>query len=449
MYIPPNPVRYGKDMYPFTSQILHMHPDDLHGMQYRTVPKTGDRLSLLGFGAMRLPTKGRAIDEERATALIHAAFDAGVNYIDTAVPYHMGASEAFVGRVLAGKYRGQVKVATKLPPWTTHSRTDMDATLTAQCSRLQTRSIDYYLLHSLNREYWDKLLDLGVMDFLDTAEAGGRIQNAGFSFHGDLETFREIVDARDWTFCQIQYNILDEELQAGTEGLRYAAKNDLAVMVMEPLRGGMLANTVPPAAEACYNTAPVRRSPAAHALRWVMNHPEVTVVLSGMNDEGHLAENLHTARETLPNSLSPDEEAMMAGARDAWRQAMRVPCTGCGYCLPCPYGVNIPECFNLWNNHSLREQRRGTKTEYAIRLGGALGNVPGNAGLCQACGRCLTRCPQEIPIIDALRKIQQEYEGPLWGARRTIISHATGIGTRILAHRAHKGRETDNAGIND
>jgi len=419
-----------------------MHPDDLHGMQYRTVPKTGDRLSLLGFGAMRLPTKGHAIDEVRATALIHAAFDAGVNYIDTAVPYHMGASEAFVGRVLAGKYRGRVKVATKLPPWTTHSRTDMDATLTAQCSRLQTHSIDYYLLHSLNREYWDKLLALGVMDFLDTAEASGRIQNAGFSFHGDVETFREIVDARDWTFCQIQYNILDEEHQAGTEGLRYAAKNDLAVMVMEPLRGGMLANTVPPAAEACYNTAPVRRSPAAHALRWVMNHPEVTVVLSGMNDEGHLAENLQTARETLPNSLSPDEEAMMTGARDAWRQAMRVPCTGCGYCMPCPYGVNIPECFNLWNNHSLREQRRGTKTEYAARLGGALGDTHGNAGLCQACGRCMTHCPQQIPIIDALSEIQQTYEGPLWGVRRTIISHATGIATRIMAHRAHqkKGR---------
>ncbi|MDE4908293.1 aldo/keto reductase [Methanogenium marinum] len=407
-------------------------------MQYRTVPKTGDQLSILGFGAMRLPTKGRAIDEERATALIHAAFDGGVNYIDTAVPYHMGASEAFVGRVIDRKYRGKVKVATKLPPWTTHSRTDMDATLKAQCSRLQTHSIDYYLLHSLNRENWEKFLALGVMDFLDEAEASGRIQNAGFSFHGDLETFREIVDARDWKFCQIQYNILDEEHQAGTKGLRYAAKNDLAVMIMEPLRGGMLANAVPPKAEAWYRTATVKRSPAAHALRWVMNHPEVTVVLSGMNHEGHLRENLKIARDTLPGTLSPDEETMVAGARDAWRQAMRVPCTGCGYCMPCPYGVNIPECFNLWNNHSLREQRRGTKTEYAARLGGALGDAPGNAGLCQNCGRCLTHCPQEIPITDALREIQQEYEGPLWGARRAVISHAAGIGTRILAHRAHR-----------
>ncbi len=359
-------------------------------MQYRTVPKTGDRLSLLGGfgGAMRLPMKGgHAIDEERATVLIHAAFDAGVNYIDTAVPYHMGASEAFVGRALAGKYRERVKVATKLPPWTTHSRNDMDRTLSAQCSRLQTRSIDYYLLHSLDRNNWDTLLDLGgVMDFLDTAEATGRIKNAGFSFHGDPETFREIVDARDWTFCQIQYNILDEEHQAGTAGLRYAAKNDLAVVVMEPSGGGMLANAVPPAAEASYAAAVVQRSPAAHALRWVMNHPEVTVVLSGMNDEGHLAENLQTARETTPHILSPDEEIMMATARDAWRQAMQVPCTGCGYCMPCPYGVNIPECFNLWNNHSLRYRGGAPKSSMQSASEGRWGMLPETPGSARPAG---------------------------------------------------------------
>ncbi|WAI02359.1 aldo/keto reductase [Methanogenium organophilum] len=418
-----------------------MHSDEETAMQYRTVPKTGDRLSVLGFGAMRLPMKGRAIDEERATALIRAATVGGINYIDTAVPYHMGTSEAFVGRALAGKYREQVKVATKLPPWTTHSRADMDATLAAQCSRLKTHSIDYYLLHSLNRENWDKLLTLGVMNFLDEAEKSGRIKNAGFSFHGDPETFQEIVDARDWVFCQIQYNILDEEHQAGTRGLRYAAKNDLAVMVMEPLRGGMLANTVPPAAQACYDAAPVQRSPATHALRWVMNHPDVTVVLSGMSDEAQLIENLQTAREARPESLTPDEETMMRMARDAWRRAMQIPCTGCGYCMPCPYGVNIPECFNLWNNHSLREQKRGAKTEYAIRLGGGLGDSPGNAGLCRDCGRCKVRCPQQIPIPSALREMQHMYEGPFWGAKKVFISYAAGIATRILAHRAHQGRD--------
>lgn len=418
-----------------------MHPEEQPGMQYRTVPKTGDRLSVLGFGAMRLPLKGHAIDEERAKALIHAAIDGGVNYFDTAVPYHMGTSEAFIGRALSGKYRDMVKIATKLPPWTTHSRADMDATLLTQCSRLQTRFVDYYLLHSLNRENWEKLLSLGVMDFLDTAEASGRIINSGFSFHGDFDTFCEIVDARDWTFCQIQYNILDEEHQAGTRGLRYAAKNDLAVMVMEPLRGGMLANMVPPAAQACYNAAPVQRTSAAHALRWVMNHPEVTVVLSGMGEEGQLTENLRTAREALPGTLTPDEGKMIISARDAWRSAMRVPCTGCGYCMPCPYGVNIPECFNLWNNHSLREQHRGVKTEYTVRLGGGLGDAPGNAGLCRACGKCVTRCPQQIPVIEALREMQRTYEGPFWGAKKTVITHAAGIATRILAHRAQQGRE--------
>lgn len=221
-------------------------------MQYRQVPKNGDQLSALGFGAMRLATKRLNIDEERATRQIRDAIDNGVNYIDTAVPYHGGESERFLGRVLLGGYREKVKLATKLPPWSVKSRGDMDRILDIQLKKLQTDHIDYYLLHSLEAGHWKRLLELGVLEFLDSVKAAGKITNAGFSFHGDRKTFREIIDSYDWTFCQIQYNFLDEMNQAGTEGLHYAASKNIAVMVMEPLRGGMLAGKLPVDVEQVY-----------------------------------------------------------------------------------------------------------------------------------------------------------------------------------------------------
>jgi predicted aldo/keto reductase-like oxidoreductase len=232
-------------------------------MLYRTVPKTGDKLSILGFGCMRYPsTRTGGVDEERTIRQIRHAIDKGVNYLDTAPVYHMGRSEQVLGKALAGGYREKVRIATKLPHWSVFGREDMDRILNAQLRTLQTDHIDYYLLHSLSKSSFEKLLGLGVLEFLDTAKKDGRIKNAGFSFHGNTSAFREIVDAYDWEFCQIQYNYLDETSQAGTEGLGYAAAKGLAVIIMEPLRGGNLAGRVPETIRKIWDSAPVKRTPA-------------------------------------------------------------------------------------------------------------------------------------------------------------------------------------------
>ncbi|MDJ0783959.1 MAG: aldo/keto reductase [Desulfosarcinaceae bacterium] len=285
-------------------------------MRYRKMPKNGDELSILGFGAMRLPLReDRSIDEVRAIAQIRDAIDQGVNYVDTAWPYHGGQSEPLVGRALKEGYRQRVKIATKLPLWMIHTRADMDRYLNAQLKKLATDRIDYYLLHALDGVSWDRMAQLGVADFLDAALADGRIGNAGFSFHGLLEDFKRIVDAYDWTFCQIQYNILDRENQAGSEGLAYAAAKKLGVVVMEPLRGGNISlPEAPPAVAEIWQKAAIQRSPAEWALRWVWDHPDVTVVLSGMNEEAHIAENLAIADTARPKSLTPAEHALVAEA---------------------------------------------------------------------------------------------------------------------------------------
>jgi predicted aldo/keto reductase-like oxidoreductase len=380
-------------------------------MLYRKVPKTGDQLSILGFGYMRLPTKkGGGIDEERAIRQLRYAIDHGINYVDTAPAYHFGKSEKVLARALADGYREKVRVATKLPPWSVHSRLDMDRILDSQLATLHTNQIDYYLLHSLSKGTWEKMKTLGVCEFLTSAKNDGRIKNAGFSFHGDTASLKEIVDAYNWEFCQIQYNYLDENNQAGTEGLVYAAEKQLAVMIMEPIRGGNLAGQVPDEIKKIWDESPTKRSPAEWALRWVWNHPEVTVVLSGMNDEHHIDENLRVANEALPNSISPMELAIIARVRDTYQRLMKVSCTGCGYCMPCPAGVDIPGCFSLYNAHHLFPLDRSAKFHYLGRHGGLLSGVS-YAGLCKDCGKCEKICPQHLPIPVRLREVSKEMEG--------------------------------------
>jgi predicted aldo/keto reductase-like oxidoreductase len=380
-------------------------------MLYRKVPKTGDQLSILGFGYMRLPTKkGGGIDEERAIRQLRHAIDNGVNYVDTAPAYHLGKSEKVLARALADGYREKVRIATKLPPWSVHSRQDMNRILDSQLAILHTDHIDYYLLHSLSKGNWETMKTLGVLEFLTTAKNDGRIKNAGFSFHGDTAGLKEIVDAYNWEFCQIQYNYLDENNQAGTEGLVYAAGKNLAVMIMEPIRGGNLAGPVPDKIQKIWDESPVRRSPAEWALRWVWNHPEVTVVLSGMNDETHIDENLRIADKALPNSISPAELAIIARVRDTYQQLMKVGCTGCAYCMPCPAGVDIPGCFSLYNAHHLFPNDRSAKFHYLGRHGGLLSGVS-YAGLCKNCGKCEKICPQHLTIPVRLREVSKEMEG--------------------------------------
>jgi predicted aldo/keto reductase-like oxidoreductase len=380
-------------------------------MLYRKIPKTGDDLSILGFGLMRLPvTQDGKIDAPRAIGQIRSAIDRGVNYLDTAWPYHAGESETIMGRALADGYRDKVRIATKLPSWMIKSRGDMDTYLDAQLEKIQTDRIDYYLLHALAGDPWDKLEALKVIDFLEKAKADGRIVNAGFSFHGMLTDFKRIVDAYPWEFCQIQYNYLDEENQAGTEGLRYAAAQGLGIVIMEPLRGGNLALPAPPDVAAIWDKAAVQRTPVEWALRWVWNHPEVTVVLSGMNEEVQVEENLAIAAQAFPNSLTEEELALVEAAGRKYKTLMKVGCTGCGYCMPCPSEVHIPGCFEVYNKMHMFGNEQEGKFLYAIRMSGMISGTAGYASQCVQCGECLEKCPQQIEIPDVLEKVVEELE---------------------------------------
>lgn len=381
-------------------------------MLYRTMPQNGDELSILGFGCMRLALKDGNIDEARAISQIRHAIDQGVNYVDTAWPYHSGHSEPLLGKALEDGYREKVKVATKLPSFLLKNSEDMDYYLNAQLKKLGTDHIDYYLVHALNGPLWENVESLGVLDFLERAKADGRIVNVGFSFHGLLPDFKRIIDAYPWVFCQIQYNYLDQQNQAGTEGLKYAAAKNMGVIIMEPLRGGSLGlATPPPAIGEIWNEAETSRTPAEWSLRWVWNQPEVTVVLSGMNEETHVQENIAIANTARANSLTDRELALVERVSKKYQELMMVGCTGCGYCMPCPSNVSIPECFEAYNKMHLFNLGEAAKATYALRMSGLMSNnEPGYASQCVECGTCLDKCPQSIPIPDFLAKVAEELE---------------------------------------
>ena len=375
-------------------------------MLYRTLGPNGPEVSVLGFGCMRLPVVGGRqdeIDEPLATSMIRSAIDAGVNYVDTAYPYHgtsltePGQSEVVVGRALRDGYRERVLLATKLPSWLVNTRGDMDRFLDQQLERLGSDHLDCYLLHSLNTAMWENLEALGVTEFLDSAIADGRIRYAGFSFHDELPLFKRIVDAYDWTFCQIQYNVLDIDYQAGSRGLRYAAARGLGVIVMEPLKGGRLAGRVPDDVAAAWRTADVQRTPAEWALRWVWNDADVSMLLSGMSAPEQLAENLAVAEHALPDSLTESEIDLAERVRDVYRARIVADCTGCKYCMPCPAGIDIPGCIRPLNNALLYDDVESARTAYA--------KVVVKASACTQCGSCEERCPQGIAIPDVLEEV--------------------------------------------
>ncbi len=378
-------------------------------MQYRKFGKTNEQVSLLGFGCMRLPVIGgdaSQIDDEKAIAMVRHAIDAGVNYIDTAYPYHGkgfgkgGASEPFVARALKDGYREKVNIATKLPSWLCESQADMERLLDEQLSRLETQTIDFYLVHALNKTTWDKLKTLDIGAFLDRAIAAGKIRYAGFSFHDNEDCFIDIVDSYDWSFCQIQYNYLDENYQAGKKGLEYASDKGLGIAIMEPLRGGSLAQQMPAEIEAAWEKAPVKRTPVEWALRWVMNHPEVSVVLSGMSEMVHVEENLKTASEGAANSLTQEEIGLVDYAKEVFNSRMKINCTGCRYCMPCPVGVDIPQNFGLYNNAYLFDSMAVFQTRYRMFLPDA-----SKATQCIECGKCESHCPQNIAIREELKNV--------------------------------------------
>ncbi len=373
------------------------------------MPKNGDRLSALGFGCMRFPMVNGEIDEDRAIAQIRSAIDGGVNYLDTAWVYHDEQSESILGRALKDGYREKVRIATKLPTWLVNRREDMDTFLDAQLEKLGTDHIDYYLVHSLAGPSWKSISSLDVTNFLDEARKDGRIVNPGFSFHGLCKDFMEIVDAYPWVFCQIQYNYLDTDFQAGTKGLKYAASKGLGVIIMEPLRGGNLGMPVPPAAVAeIWDRAKTKRTPVEWALRWLWNHPEVVVVLSGMNEEEHIRQNLAIASEAEPNSLTETELDLVRQAAETYRELMQVGCTGCGYCMPCPANVLISTCFDFFNKLHLFGNGKVAKSLYDTFLHENQYRKSGFASQCVECGQCIEKCPQGIEIPEVLKRVASE-----------------------------------------
>jgi hypothetical protein len=377
-------------------------------MEYRPFGKLGWKGSVLGFGAMRLPVidgKTDSIDEEETRQMVRYAIEHGVNYIDTAFPYHEGQSESCIGRILQDGYRDRVKLATKLPSWLIHSPNDFDQYLNMQLDRLQTERIDFYLLHTLNRTYWPHLRDLGVLPWAERAIADGRIGHLGFSFHDDFPVFKDIIDGYDsWTMCQIQYNYMDVNFQAGTAGLRYAAEKGLVVVVMEPLRGGRLARELPQDAAAILEKAHHTRGMVDLALQWVWDHPEVSVVLSGMSKMAHVIENVAGAERSADHPLSAEERKLIDRIREAYIGLAPIPCTNCQYCQPCPNGVDIPRIFELYNDALMYKDYRTSRFLYQsiISL-----KVEQRGDRCIECGECEAVCPQEISIQEWLKKAHE------------------------------------------
>jgi hypothetical protein len=378
-------------------------------MQYRKNEKNGDEISALGFGAMRLPTKNGMIDKQKAKEPIYYAIDHGVNIIDTAYPYHGGSSESFLGEILKDGYREKVKLMTKMPSWSVKKYEDMEKYLKIQLEKLQTDCIDYYLIHNLSKVSFENLKEIGVLEFLENAKAKGKINNIGFSFHSDLDSFKEIIDAYKWDVCLIQYNYMDEKNQAGTEGLEYAHSKGTNIFIMEPLKGGILAGKVPDNAQEIWNESDTGRSPADWALRWVLNHPEVTTVFSGMGEMDQVEENLKVTDEALPNSLTEDELELYERVKEVYKDLMKVDCTGCGYCMPCPRGVDIPRCFNIYNQKYMFNNN--PSFDYIAILGGVFSGQEAYAGLCNGCGKCVRACPQNLEIPELLTDVSSELEG--------------------------------------
>jgi len=377
-------------------------------MQYRRFGKLDWKGSALGFGAMRMPLAGRDpsdVDEPESIRMIRYAIDHGVNYVDTAYPYHGGRSEVIVGRALQDGYREKVRVATKLPSWMIREKSDFDRYFNEQIERLQTGKIDYYLLHGLNRRQWSKLRDMGVLRWAEGLIASGRIGYLGFSFHDDYEAFQEIINGYDsWSFCQIQYNYMDVDFQAGNRGLKYAAGKGLAVVVMEPVRGGRLSKEPPLQVARLWDSAPQKRTQAEWALQWVWNQPEVSVVLSGMSTMEQVVENVESAARSGPGILTAEELALIDKVREAYRGTSPIPCTKCGYCMPCPNGVEIPRIFEIYNEAIMYDDPRSARMLYRGPNGL---REEQRADKCINCGECLEACPQNIPVPEWLEKAEE------------------------------------------
>ena len=375
-------------------------------MKYRTMRFTGgeDRVSMLGFGCMRFPLKeDGTIDEERSEQMIGRALAAGINYIDTAYPYHQETSEPFVGRVLEKYPREKYFLATKLPVWKVNSVEDAERIFEEQLKRLRVKYVDYYLLHALGSERWANLKKQGIIPWAEEKKREGKIRHLGFSFHDKYEVFREILTYRNWDFCQIQYNYMDRGEQAGEKGYVLAEKMGVPVVIMEPVKGGRLAKLPDEAEDILRQTEP-ERSVTSWAMRWVASHPNVKVVLSGMSTEEQLEDNIATFSDFKP--LNQQEQEALDQAVTVIRSRVKNGCTGCAYCMPCPFGVDIPGNFALWNNCAMYGNEQEAKKEYEAKR-----EQKAAAEFCKKCGRCESQCPQGIHIRNDLEAAAGELGG--------------------------------------
>jgi len=373
-------------------------------MQYRKFGKLDREFSALGFGAMRLPlldADDSHVDERAAIEMVRHAIDNGVNYVDSAYPYHGGNSERVLGKALAGGYRDKVAIATKLPPWQVKTADDFDRLLNEQLSRLGWQHIDMYLLHCMQWKWWPMLRDLGVLEWLERAKADGRIGEVGFSFHDRVDLFKEIVDAYDWCFCQIQYNYINEDVQAGTEGLKYASDKGLAVVIMEPLLGGSLARPGDSIAE-IWSSAGL--DPVDTALQWLWNKPEVSLVLSGMSNLQQVKDNIASACHSGIGTLGPEALDTVVRVQAKYGEIFSIPCTKCRYCMPCPSGVEIPVNFEYYNAALMFG---GTTRTLHRNLYAGLPEAQ-RAAACTQCGECEEKCSQEIAISELMPVVHKE-----------------------------------------
>lgn len=382
-------------------------------MQYRRNPKNGDMLSVLAFGCMRFKR-----DEKETERQIIKAIEMGINYFDTAYIYP--GSEATLGRILSKGYREKVKLATKLPPYLVKKKEDFDKIFGTQLERLKTDYIDYYLIHMLpNLDVWERMVSLGIKDWIKEKKESGQIKNIGFSYHGGQQEFIKIIDAYDWEFCMLQYNYYDEYNQAGKNGLVYAAEKGLPVMIMEPLRGGKLVN-LPKEALSVFEESEVKHTPAEWSFRWLWNHPQVLTVLSGMNSQEMIAANVSSAEKAEAGLLTPAELDLYKRVKEVLNKSFLVPCTGCGYCMPCPKGVDIPLCFSSYNE-TATSGKLSARFNYIVRTSGH------NASKCVSCGLCEQHCPQSIAIRKELKNTAASLESfpyrPLSAFMKRFMKH--------------------------
>lgn len=385
-------------------------------MKYR-LDKHGNKLSILAYGCMRFTQKNGKIDLDKAEKELMTAYNAGVNYYDTAYIYP--GSEAALGEILhRNGIRENVNIATKLPQYMIKTENDSEKYFKEELSRLQTNYIDYYLMHMLTDvKSWERLKELGIVEWLESKKALGEIRQIGFSYHGNSDMFCQLVDVYDWDFCMIQYNYLDENSQAGKKGLKYASSKGLPVMIMEPLRGGRLVNNLPEKAQKLFENYEIKRSPAEWAFRWLWNQPEVTTVLSGMNSVEMVEENVKNASTAEAGEFSEKEEKLLKDVVSAINEKMKVGCTGCGYCMPCPKKVDIPGTFSAYNKYYTDGKFTGLK-EYFMCT--ALRNDSTSASNCVDCGKCETHCPQGIEIRKELKNARKKLESPIYKIAKKV-----------------------------